>query len=82
MDFVKMNESGTTTVNIKKLNKLILDSKILKLLEWGGVNNWEWYSESLHPEYDNNFIEVEGEKLTGYAKLEYELEEANKGSNT
>ncbi len=35
------------TISKTTYDELIRDSKILRALEAGGVDNWEWYSESL-----------------------------------
>ena len=37
----------TITITKKELNSLQRDSRKLAALEAGGVDNWEWYSESL-----------------------------------
>lgn len=37
-------------VGKKELAQLKADSKTLRLLHAGGVDNWEWYYESLHPD--------------------------------
>lgn len=47
MKFIQMTETGKIEVDIKYLNDLILNNYKLNLLECGGVDNWEWYSESL-----------------------------------
>jgi len=35
------------TISTETYNELVQDSRILAALEAGGVDNWEWYSESL-----------------------------------
>ena len=37
----------TVTISIKAYNELINRSRILDALEAGGVDNWEWYGDSL-----------------------------------
>jgi hypothetical protein len=37
----------TVTITKKEYESLLEDSKILQALYAGGVDNWEWYSESL-----------------------------------
>lgn len=38
---------GIVTISKKEYDKLTKDSRKLRALEDGGVNNWEWYSEAL-----------------------------------
>lgn len=72
MSFIKMNATGKVEVDIKEYNSLVLRDEELSLLESGGVDNWEWYGESLNPEPNaDDHIEVDGEKLTGLDMLEY-----------
>ena len=47
-----MSANGTTpeatvTITESEYNRLMRDSYQLQLLEAGGVDNWEWYGESL-----------------------------------
>jgi hypothetical protein len=37
----------TITITTKEYEGLLEDQKILQALYAGGVDNWEWYSESL-----------------------------------
>lgn len=39
--------SDTVTISEAEYTRLLMDEKILAALEAGGVDNWEWYSESL-----------------------------------
>jgi len=39
--------------------ELKLSFEKLQLLEAGGVDNWEWYSESLYPEDDKTGSDIE-----------------------
>lgn len=39
--------SDFVCISIKEYNELTYDSRKLAALEAGGVDNWEWYSESL-----------------------------------
>ena len=41
-------------VGKKELAQLKADSKTLRLLHAGGVDNWEWYSDSLNAEDDQD----------------------------
>ena len=45
-DYISKLEDREVCVDIKYLAMLIKESKVLKALERGGVDNWEWYSES------------------------------------
>ena len=40
--------SGNVTITAKEYLELRKDAAKLQLLEEGGVDNWEWYGESLH----------------------------------
>ena len=40
------------TITKKEYLQLLLAGCKLKFLEIGGVDNWEWYGESLNDEYD------------------------------
>lgn len=39
---------GTITVSKEHYFRLRLDAETLRLLEQGGVDNWEWYGDSLY----------------------------------
>ena len=41
--------------------RIMLDSMKLELLERGGVDNWEWFGESLNPDNEAPFEEKEEE---------------------
>ena len=41
------NEADTITITKKCYNNLQRDSRVLKALYAGGVDNWEWYEASL-----------------------------------
>lgn len=55
-----MDDDATKTVTItkKQYDSLIRDRKELRALHAGGVDNWEWYSDSL---IDAGLVEVEDE---------------------
>ena len=42
-----MNNPDTVTIPLSEYEELIRDSRILHLLYAGGVDNWEWYDDSL-----------------------------------
>lgn len=42
-----MKEKKYVKISIDELARLIEGSTTFKALEYGGVNNWEWYGESL-----------------------------------
>lgn len=51
-----MTTENSETVTIPKLeyDRLVRDCKLLQALHAGGVDNWEWYSDSIQtyfPEY-------------------------------
>lgn len=43
----------TITISKQEYNQLVKDSEILEALYSGGVDNWEWYEESLSSIEDN-----------------------------
>lgn len=43
-------EEGTIKISKERLAHLLRREQELKLLENGGVDNWEWYEESLNPD--------------------------------
>lgn len=51
-----MNAENEITITLKEYKSLLKDSRKLAALEAGGVDNWEWYGESLE-----NFFEEEDE---------------------
>lgn len=54
----------TVTISKKEYFDLRLASAKLLLLECGGVDNWEWYGESLNPDDDDvDKLEAVEEKL-------------------
>lgn len=51
-------EKETVTISKKEYEELLHRDKMLTALESGGVDNWEWYFESLqeyYPEYLEQF---------------------------
>lgn len=42
-----MTPDGDITIPLKFYNELVRDSQILNALYAGGVDNWDWYYESL-----------------------------------
>ena len=80
MDFIKMTETGTTEVNIRYLNRLLLESYKLELLKEGGVDNWEWYGESLCGDESDRVIVKTDHGEEAFDKIdyaEYLMEQAN-----
>lgn len=68
-----------------RLKQLLESEARLDALEWGGVDNWEWYGESLSQYLDEycewnginraryDFSQLAAEDLSGY--MEYKKEE-------
>ena len=53
---------GTVTITKEEYESLQQQAHMLKCLINGGVDNWEWYSESLQPYYRKYYPEdYEGE---------------------
>jgi hypothetical protein len=42
-----MENERTVVITVDKYARLLRDRALLRALENGGVDNWEWYSESL-----------------------------------
>lgn len=42
-----MSDKETVTISKAKYDRLIDSERMLRALEDGGVDNWEWYHESL-----------------------------------
>jgi len=49
-----MNEGSKVEITEKEYKSLLRDSAILRALEAGGVDNWEWYGESLSSFWEEN----------------------------
>ena len=43
-------ETSKVEVSKERLAKLLRKEQELRLLENGGVDNWEWYGDSLNPD--------------------------------
>lgn len=43
-------EEGTIKISKERLAHLLRREQELKLLENGGVDDWEWYGDSLNPD--------------------------------
>lgn len=47
----------TVTISKQEYDNLVRDSRLLEALHAGGVDNWDWYWDSIHdnfPEYFEN----------------------------
>ena len=51
----------TITITKSEYVRLQRDSRLLAALEAGGVNNWEWYSDSINDNYPEYWSEAERE---------------------
>lgn len=57
---MKENSPGESiVVSIRTYNRLLRSEKILNALYRGGVDNWEWYGESLADLEEDDEIEDE-----------------------
>jgi len=52
---------GTVTIDKQRYASLLVSEMELDRLESGGVDNWEWYSESLNPDDEPDLDEAEEE---------------------
>lgn len=58
-------EEETVIITKKKYDQLLSDSFALRCLERGGVDNWDWYSESMQPwfkKYDPDYEEEDDDE--------------------
>ncbi len=53
-----MSEEVKVEITEKEYKSLLRDSAILHALEAGGVDNWEWYGESLASFYERTDYEA------------------------
>lgn len=51
----------TIEISKKEYFQLRLASITLTLLQCGGVDNWDWYGDSLHPEDGDSLDTIEDE---------------------
>lgn len=49
----------TTTISKRDLCDLLITQEKMRRLEGGGVDNWEWYGESLNPDGEPDMDEAE-----------------------
>lgn len=49
-----MSLEGNVTISKEEYLRLLKSEEKLSLLEAGGVDNWDWYSESLFPDCDES----------------------------
>lgn len=60
--------SDTITISKYEYRRLLKIEACMQLLEGGGVDNWEWYGESLFGDHlDKNIDELEDEIDKEYA---------------
>jgi len=52
-------------ITISEYKKLLKQAARLNLLDNGGVDNWEWYSESLYPDNDDKTYDDLCEEIDG-----------------
>jgi len=50
---------GDVTISKDEYVRLLLRETELDMLEGGGVDNWDWYSDSLYPEEGDTFDDYE-----------------------
>jgi hypothetical protein len=61
-------EIEMVTITKAKYDQLVSDAFALTCLERGGVDNWDWYGESMQPwfkKYDPDFEEEAEEDIYG-----------------
>lgn len=60
---------GNITITKKLYLQLQVDSETLTKLEAGGVDNWDWYGESLNPDGEPDMDEFEENEKARIAAL-------------
>lgn len=50
---------GEITISKQEYRRLLIADEKLHRLEAGGVDNWDWYGESLNPEGSLSMYEIE-----------------------
>lgn len=60
-DLEKMGVVIQTTIPTERYVELLMAEEKLRRLEAGGVDSWEWYSESLNPEDQPRLADIENE---------------------
>ena len=60
---------GNVTITKNQYLQMQIDSEILTRLEAGGVDNWEWYGESLNPDGEPDLDEFEENEKARIAAL-------------
>lgn len=50
-----MSEQNTITISVSAYKELLKDAEKLRRLENGGVDNWDWYGDSLYPDGEEGF---------------------------
>jgi len=55
---------GNVTIAKQEYARLLVSEMTLNRLEMGGVDNWEWYGESLNPDDEPNIDEAEETIIT------------------
>lgn len=57
----KFELSGEITISKKEYFDLRCAEERLSMLEAGGVDNWDWYGESLNPEGEKSYSDIKDE---------------------
>ena len=60
---------GTVNITKKEYLELLVAQERLLRLEGGGVDNWDWYGESLNPDGELSFDEWEEKERERIATL-------------
>ncbi len=50
-------KDGYIEIHEDELKELVRDAKILAALRMGGVDNWEWYGDSISDNFDEDDFE-------------------------
>lgn len=55
-------DKETVTISLEEYDNLVQRDRILSALEAGGVDNWEWYSDSIQMYFPE--LDEEGEQCS------------------
>ena len=60
---------GNITITKDRFLELMIESETLNRLEFGGVDNWEWYGESMNPDDRPDMDKFKEEEIIRISKL-------------
>ncbi len=58
-DYLQYKASNNITISKEEYVRLRIADETINLLDIGGIDNWEWYGESLNPDGGESFDDME-----------------------